>query len=124
MAKNVKILLIEDDPFILKMYSTKFQLEKFEVKVADDGQKGMDAVGEFQPDIILLDLMMPQINGFDVLQMLKGAEATAKIPVIVLSNLSQEYDIKRAKELGAADYIVKTELTPREVVEKIKGLVG
>ena len=81
-------------------------------------------VAGFKPDIILLDLMMPQVNGFVVLQMLKGAEETAKIPVIVLSNLSQEYDINRAKEIGASDYIIKTELTPREVVEKIKGLLG
>jgi DNA-binding response OmpR family regulator len=115
-----KILLIEDDPFILKMYETKFRLEKLETKIAENGQKGLDLLEDFDPDIILLDLMMPEKDGFEVLRELRTNPKWQKLPVIVLSNISQELDIEKARELGATDYFVKTSLTPAQVVDKIK----
>lgn len=117
---STKILLIEDDPFILKMYETKFRLEKLETKIAENGQKGLDLLESFDPDIVLLDLMMPEKDGFEVLQEMRSSEKWQKLPVIVLSNISQEIDIERARELGATDYYVKTSLTPQQVVDKIK----
>lgn len=117
---STKILLIEDDPFILKMYETKFRLEKLETRIAENGQKGLDLLESYDPDIVLLDLMMPEKDGFQVLQEMRANEKWQRLPVIVLSNISQEIDIERARELGATDYFVKTSLTPQQVVDKIK----
>ena len=118
-----KILLIEDDPLILKMYETKFALEKLEVRIADDGRKGFEALEEFHPDIVLLDLMMPELDGFEVLTKVRSDPKWANLPVIVLSNISQEIDRQRALDLGASDYFIKTSLTPQQVVDRIKAVL-
>ena len=119
-----RILLIEDDPFILRMYETKFHWEKLDVKVADNGLEGLKCLEEFDPDIVLLDLLMPELDGFEVLRKIRSDSKYDKLPVIVLSNINQDEDIRRATELGATDYFVKSELTPSQVVERIKEVVG
>ncbi len=119
-SKTIKILLIEDDPFLLSMYSTKFGLENFSVISADDGEKGWQMADEVRPDIILLDILMPKMNGFEVLEKLKANKKTKNIPVILLTNLNQKDEIERGMTLGADDYLIKAHFMPSEVVEKIK----
>ena len=119
-SKTIKILLIEDDPFLLSMYSTKFGLENFSVISADDGEKGWQTADEVRPDIILLDILMPKMNGFEVLEKLKANKKTKNIPVILLTNLNQKDEIERGMTLGADDYLIKAHFMPSEVVEKIK----
>lgn len=121
--KDIKILLVEDDSFLLSMYSTKFELENFNVVIAEDGEKGFDLALKEKPSIILLDIKLPKLDGFEVLKKLKGKKETANIPVILLTNLSQKEDKDKGMELGADDYLVKAHFMPSEVVGKIKSLV-
>ena len=121
--KKVKILIIEDDSFLLSMYATKFSLENFEVIVAEDGEKGLKSVFKELPDIILLDIFLPKKDGFDVLKELKDNESTKKIPVILLTNLSQKSEIEQGLSMGAEDYLIKAHFMPSEVVEKIKKIL-
>jgi len=125
MAKNktIKILLVEDDTFLVEMYTTKFELEGFEVVAAEDGKKGLEMVTKENPDIILLDILMPKMDGFAVLEALKKDKATANIPVILLTNLGQKDDVKRGFEMGADGYLIKAHFMPSEVVEKIKKIL-
>jgi len=122
--KKLTILLIEDDPFLLSMYSTKFELEDFVVKTADNGAKGLELSKEVDPDIILLDIMMPKMNGFEVLENLKKDDKLKKIPVILLTNLNQKDEIERGLALGADDYLIKAHFMPSEVVDKIRKIIG
>lgn len=117
------ILLIEDDPFLLSMYSTKFEIENFKVISADDGEKGLKIAQRYDPDIILLDILMPKMNGFEVLEILKSDVKTASIPVIMLTNLNQKDEIERGLSLGADDYLIKAHFMPSEVVDKIKKVI-
>lgn len=122
-TKTIKILLVEDDPFLLSMYATKFELEKFQVISAEDGEIGLHLVKKTKPDIILLDILMPKMNGFEVLERLKKDPETRKIPVILLTNLNQKDEIERGMSLGADDYLIKAHFMPSEVVEKIKKVI-
>ncbi len=121
MTKDkIKILLIEDDSFLLSMYATKFSMENFEVITAEDGEKGVRSAAKELPDIILLDILLPKINGFEVLKQLKANKLTRYIPVILLTNLSQRSEIEQGLAEGAEDYLIKAHFMPSEVVDKIK----
>ena len=117
---KTKILLVEDDSFLLGMYATKFELEGFQVILAEDGEKAVRLAKEELPDIILLDIILPKLDGFEVLKLLKGEPATSPIPVILLTNLSQREEIEKGLKMGARDYLIKAHFMPSEVVEKIK----
>lgn len=119
---KIKVLLVEDDPFLLSMYSTKFESEGFEVAVATDGEEGLKLAAKETPSIILLDILLPKIDGFEVLKALKKEEGTKNIPVILLTNLSQKDEVEQGISLGASDYLIKAHFMPSEVVEKIKKL--
>ncbi len=119
-----KILLIEDDSFLLSMYTTKFELENFIVVTAEDGEKGFEMVMKEAPDIILLDIILPKMSGFEVLKKIKSDDELKKIPVILLTNLSQKSDIEKGLGLNADDYIIKAHFTPAEVVEKAKKVLS
>ncbi len=119
LAKS-KILIIEDDAFLAGMYVTKLSMEKFETQLAVDGKAGLDQAQKFQPDLILLDILLPKLNGFDVLKQLKADAATKDIPVILLTNLGQKSDVVEGLNLGAVDYLIKAHFMPSEVVDKIK----
>lgn len=106
------------------MYTTKFAMEGFQAKKANDGQAGFDLVQEALPDIVLLDIIMPKLDGFAVLKMIKDDPKLKDIPVILLSNLGQDEDVKKGKQLGAADYFVKANHTPAEVVQKVKQVLN
>ncbi|MFH1481951.1 MAG: response regulator [Patescibacteria group bacterium] len=120
LEQKVKILLIEDDGFLVSMYLAKFELENFVVVTADDGEKGIKLAISELPDIILLDVGLPKMDGFEVLKQLKANSQTSRIPVILLTNLSQQSQIEQATALGAVDYLIKAHFMPSEVVEKIK----
>jgi len=122
--KDIKILLVEDDPFLLSMYSTKFELEEFKVICADDGEEGLRLAKSSAPTIILLDILMPKMDGFEVLRELKKNKLTRHIPVILLTNLNQKDEIEKGLALGADDYLIKAHFMPSEVVEKIKKVIG
>ncbi len=115
-----KILIIEDDRFIAKMYQTKLGLEGYTVEVAENGAIGIEKIKSFSPDLVLLDIIMPEVDGFQVLETIRDDPTINSTPVIVMSNLAQEDHLKRARALGAKDYIVKSQLTPADVVKKIK----
>ncbi len=119
-AKKIKLLLVEDEKMLADMYTTKFTMEGFDAQKAYDGAAGVAAAKEFIPDIILLDVIMPKLDGFGALKLLKEDPKTKDIPVILLTNLGQDEDIKKGKQLGAADYFVKANHTPAEVVVKVK----
>lgn len=119
-----KILLIEDDLFLSNMYKTKLELEGFNVIVARDGESGYRQAEETKPDLILLDIILPKKDGFEVLRELKENAAVKEIPVILLSNLGQRSDIDRGLNLGAADYLVKAHFMPSEVTAKIRQILG
>jgi DNA-binding response OmpR family regulator len=119
-----KILIIEDDRYISKMYQLKLSLEGYDVQVAENGKQGVDKVKEMMPDIILLDILMPELDGFEVLKIVKGDDATKDIPVLIMSNLGQEDHIEKGMQMGAIGYIVKSQFTPSKVVDKIKETLG
>lgn len=116
-----KILLVEDDLPMVRMYSTKLKKENFEVEVACDGEEGLKKTREWQPDLVVLDLMIPKMGGMGLLEQLRLDPKTKNVPVIILSNLSQEQDIARSRQLGVKEFLIKANFTPSQVVEKIKG---
>ena len=120
MSEAKKILMIEDDRFLRKIYRDKLTKAGFEFIEATNGIEGINKVISERPDLVLLDLILPRKNGFDVLIDMKSNKNTKDIPVIILSNLGQESDIKRGLALGAQDYLVKTEVSLSEVVDKAK----
>lgn len=119
-----KLLIIEDDRFIAKMYQTKLNLEGFEVEVAENGVIGVEKIKSFGPDLVLLDIIMPEMDGFAVLEAIRDDDTINSTSVVVMSNLAQEDHLKRAKALGAKDYIVKSQFTPMDVVKKIKEVLA
>ena len=116
-----KILLVEDDAILVEMYQAKFELEGHDVRVATNGEECLNILKEFKPDLILLDILMPKLNGFHVLKEIKKQPDMRMIPVILLTNLGQaEVDMNQelAKALGVNDYLIKSHHTPDEVVQK------
>lgn len=118
--KKPKILIIEDDKFLLKLYSDKLKREGFEVLGSLTGEEGLGMAFTEKPDLVILDLVLPSKNGFEVLSEIKLNPKTKKIPIIILTNLGQESDIKRGLELGAATYLVKTEFSMSQLPEIVK----
>lgn len=115
-----KILFIEDDPLIVKIYTTRLTADGYEVYSADNGEEGIKLAETRTPDLIVLDIMMPKIDGFGVLERLRSEEKTKNVPILVYSNLAQEEEINRAKQIGATEFIIKANLSPTEMVAKIK----
>ena len=115
-----KILIIEDDKFLRDLIQQKLTKEGFLTVVASDGEEGVRAAQSEIPHLVLLDLILPGIDGFELLKQLKGDQKTSAIPVIVLSNLGQKEDMERALKNGAEDFMVKAHFTPSEIVTKIR----
>lgn len=119
-GKN-KIMVVEDDKFLVKVYQLKFDKEGFDVVVASDGMEAISLIESgYVPNIVLLDLMLPIVNGFEVLAVIKKKDKWKKVPVLILSNLGQDADIKKAKDLGAVEYIIKSNSKINDVVDKVK----
>ncbi|MBC7565322.1 response regulator transcription factor [Candidatus Saccharibacteria bacterium] len=115
-----KIAIIEDDPVISQMYRMKFEADGFDVQLANNGERGIDMVESFTPDIILMDLQMPEMGGEEALTIIRKSTWGKTIPVIILTNLGEEEAPKTIRTLGIHSYIVKAELTPRQVVGRVK----
>ena len=119
-----KILIVEDDKFLRELIVKKLTGEGFETEEAIDGEDGIKKAKSVQPDLILLDLILPGMDGFGVLTEIKKDQNISSIPVIILSNLGQKEDVDKGIKLGASDYLVKAHFTPNEIVEKIKTILG
>lgn len=118
------ILIIEDDDFVVKAYQVKLEKEGFGVLTIMDGNEALSHIKKTAPaDLVILDLMLPEISGFDILTEIRKSEKWKKTPVIVMSNLGQEQDIKRCQDLGISDYIIKSDVKISEVVERIKKII-
>jgi len=120
MADQKKILIIEDDKFLLKLYSDKLSHAGFLVSMAISGEEGLGKVKQEKPDLVLLDVILPQKNGFDILGALKLDPETKDVPVVMLTNLGQDSDIKTGMDLGAADYLVKTDFSITKLPEVVR----
>ncbi len=118
MAKKIEI--VEDDPFLKEMMSKKLTAAKYTVVPAADGKEGIKKAKEEQPDLILLDLILPGIDGYQVLEKLKADKETSKIPVVIISNLGQKEEVDKGLDLGAADFLVKAHFTPDDIIDKVK----
>lgn len=119
----MKILIIEDDKFLRDLMSQKLIKEGFSVKVAIDGEEGLKTAIADPPDLILLDLILPRIDGFGVLGKIKKEEKLSHLPVLILSNLGQKEDVKRAMSMGAQDFLIKSNFTLGEITERIKTIL-
>ena len=118
-----KILIIEDDKFLRQLIVRKLTEEGYTIFEAVDGEEGVKKAKEIMPDLILLDLILPGIDGFEVLSQVKSDESAKNIPVVILSNLGQKEDVERGLNLGAVDYLIKAHFTPGEIVEKVRSIL-
>lgn len=122
--RKYKILLVEDDEGLAQVYTTRLEVEGFEVKRVPNGEEALASAIEFKPSLIVLDVMMPKVNGFDVLDILRNTPETANVKIVMLTALSQEADKKRAEDMGADDYLVKSQVVIADVVDRIKFHLG
>jgi len=118
--KNVNVMLVEDDTFLANIYKTKFEMEGFKINVAENGEKGLEEIKKRKPNIVLLDILLPKMDGFAVLEAIKTDNTTKDIPVILLTNLGQKDDVEKGLDMGAVDYLIKAHFKPSEVVGKVK----
>ncbi|MEK7631257.1 MAG: response regulator [Patescibacteria group bacterium] len=120
-ANGVRILLVEDDQFLRELMTTKLKREGFDVHVAVDGREGLLKIQTVKPDIVLLDVILPGLDGFNVLQQVRasGDNVVSQVPIVLLSNLGQDSDVQKGKSLGANDYLIKSNLTIDEIIKKI-----
>ena len=121
MAK--KILVIEDDKFLRELIARKLSDDGFVIIEAMDGEEGIKKVKEEKPDLILLDLILPSIDGFEVLSQIKKDENLKSIPVIILSNFGQREEVEKGLKMGAVDYLIKAHFTLGEIIEKMKNIL-
>lgn len=115
-----RILLVEDDDALANVYVTRLQAEGFDVRRVANGEDALSTALTYNPDLVVLDVMMPKVSGFDVLDILRNTPETANLKVILLTALSQESDKERAKALGADDYMVKSQVVISDVIERIR----
>jgi DNA-binding response OmpR family regulator len=117
-----RVLVVEDDRFLRKAAEAALRRHGFTVLTASDGEEGLRIAQAEKPDLVLLDLIMPGLQGFEVLKLLKADAATSSIPVMVLSNLGQDSDVQRAMEAGAVDYLIKANLQLDKLIDRVKAL--
>ncbi|HNP74791.1 MAG TPA: response regulator [bacterium] len=118
-----KILLVEDDPMIVEMYKMRFEEEGFEVLVTDRGSEALEIASQQRPVAVLLDVILPEIDGFSILQNLKSSPDTRDIPVMLLTNLGQESDQEKGRQLGVADYFIKSQHTPADIIQRVNSII-
>ena len=122
-AQTKKIMIIEDDRFLSSLMKARLEKDSFVVLQAFDGEEAMSLLKQDTPSLVILDLIMPKITGFEVLQSISISPQLQKVPVVILSNLAQDSDIEKARQLGAKEYFVKVKVSIDDLVKKIKGLV-
>lgn len=123
-GKPKKILFVEDDDALANVYLTRLQAEGFDVKRVPNGEDALATAVQYRPDLILLDVMMPKVSGFDVLDILRNTPEVGNVKIVMLTALSQESDVARAKSLGVDDYLVKSQVVIADVVDRIKHHLG
>ncbi len=121
MSDDVQVLFIEDDPTVAQMYKLKLELDGYTVKMAKDGEEGLQLATELKPDIIFLDIRLPKMDGFAVLEGLRGDEGTKQIPVVILSNYGERELVERGLKLGALEYLIKSQTTPANLSRGVEG---
>jgi len=115
-----QILLVEDDPFLIDIYTTKFKESGFSVEVASSGEQALQKAKELNPDLIVLDIVLPQMDGWEILKEIKNEKGLKDLKIIMLSNLGQKEEVEKGINLGAVSYLIKAHYTPSQVVEEIK----
>jgi len=115
-----KLIIIEDEETLLNLLDKKLNQEGYSVDIARDGEEGLEKIRNNRPDLILLDIVMPKMGGFEVMEILRKDEELNTIPIIIISNSGQPVELDRAKELGVVDWLIKTDFDPQEVVDKVK----
>lgn len=123
-TEKINVLIVEDDSFLANIYKTKFEMEGFKINVSENGEVALVDVKKKKPAIILLDILLPKLDGFAVLSKLKEDKDTKDIPVILLTNLGQKDDVQKGLDMGAVDYLIKAHFKPSEVVEKVKKVLS
>lgn len=119
-----KILMVDDDKMLIDLYKERLGLAGFEVEIARNGEEGLAKVHEFEPDLVLMDIMMPKVNGYEALASIKSDPKTKDIPVIMLSALMRDSNKSKALEAGAEDFIIKSEVMPIDIIKKIVAILG
>ncbi len=118
-----QILLIEDDPFLIDIYSTKLKDSGFLVEVASDGEQALEKVKAKKPDLVLLDIVLPKVSGWEILRKIKAEASLKNLKIIILSNLGQKEEVEKGIHLGVSKYLIKAHYTPSQVVEEIKKII-
>ncbi|MBD3247670.1 response regulator [Candidatus Falkowbacteria bacterium] len=121
--KNIKVLLVEDDPFLIELYSAKLKKEGLSLAVADEEKEGFEKALEEKPDVILIDISLPEKEDFWLLKHIKSHDRLQNIPVLILSDLESEAEVAEALSLGAEDYLIRSQIAFQDVVKKLKNLV-
>ena len=124
MLKKDTILLIEDDPLLIDIYSTKFKEAGFEIQVADSGEKALSLLKKVSPSVIIMDIVLPHVDGWELLAVAQKQENLRNTKIVVLSNLGQKEEIEKGISLGAARYLIKAHYTPSQVVEEVRELLA
>ena len=124
MDKKYSILLVEDDAFLARIYATALEAQGFRVSLASNGEDGLKLVEREKPDMIILDILLPQMDGYEFLESVKNNQLSANIPVLVLSNLGQKEDVDKAMQLGASRYLIKAHSMPQNVIRNIKDILN
>jgi DNA-binding response OmpR family regulator len=122
MAKN--ILIVEDDDFFRELIAKRLSSEGYDISEAIDGEQGMEKIKEGNVDLVILDILLPGIDGFEVLSRVKEDSSVSSIPVVILSNLGQKEEVEKGMQLGATDYLIKAQVTSDEIVNKVKSVIG
>lgn len=123
MTAHKKIIIVEDENFLVDMYKLKFEQAGFDVLTAENGKRGLELSLKEKPDLILLDIVLPEMDGFEVLAELKKNKQTKDIPVLIFSNLGQKEEIEKGIKLGADAYVVKANYTPEQLIKHVKKLI-
>lgn len=123
MPKGTKILMVDDDKMLIDLYKERLELAGYQVEVSRDGEEGLAKIHTVKPDLVLLDIMMPKVNGYEALASIKSDPATKDVPVIILSALMRDVNKSKAVESGADDYIIKSEAMPADVIQKIEAVL-
>jgi len=121
LTEEVQVLFIEDDPTVAQMYKLKLELDGYSVTMAKDGEEGLQLAGKIKPDIIFLDIRLPKMDGFAVLENLRGTQETSHIPVVILSNYGERELVDRGLKLGALEYLIKSQTTPANLSRGVEG---
>jgi CheY-like chemotaxis protein len=121
LSDEVRVLFIEDDPTVAQMYKLKLELDGYQVTMAKDGEEGLQLASDVRPDIIFLDIRLPKMDGFAVLERLRGNEQTRHIPVVILSNYGERELVERGLKLGALEYLIKSQTTPANLSRGVEG---